>query len=241
MTSLIFNIVLPIIILQKGSSYFGPTGALIIALFFPISFGLFDYLKNKHRNYISVLGILNVSLTGGLALSGLQGIWFSIKEATFPLLIGLFVFLSSFTKKPFVKTLFLNPQFFKIHLIEEKINLNQKHNELEEHLKKSTVLLSSSFFVSSILNFVLAQHFFKPISETLNNDQKVEILNAQIAEMTTWSHIVILVPSMILLFFILQYVFKGLKKLTGLSFDELLQNESSKSIGGGGGISSSGK
>jgi len=219
--NLVFNIFLPIFILQKGNAYFNPTQTLLLALLFPLIYGVYDYLKNKHKNYISLLGILNVALTGGLALSGLNGIWFAIKEASFPLLIGAFVLASSFTENPLIKTFFLNLQFFNVELIHQKVIEFKKEQDFLIHLRKSTQFLSFSFLISSILNFVLALYFFKPISETLSAEEKSTLLNAQIAQMTSWSYLVIMAPSMLILFFVLKYVFKGLKDLTGLTFEEI--------------------
>lgn len=225
MMNLIFNIFLPILILHKGSQFLNPTQTLLVALSFPILYGVFDYFKNHHKNYISLLGILNVGLTGGLALLGLQGIWFAVKEASFPLLIGIFVYASSFTEKPLIKTFFLNPQFFKVDLITEKVKFNQKELPFQQHLQRSTQFLSVSFLFSSVLNFILALYFFKPISETLTPEVRSTILNAQIAQMTSWSYLIIMIPSMVILFFVLRYVFKGLHELTGLTFEEITQNK----------------
>ena len=56
-------------------------------------------------NYISVLGLLNILFSGILTILALGGIWFAVKEAFFPLLIGGFVLASSFTLNPFFKTI----------------------------------------------------------------------------------------------------------------------------------------
>ena len=65
---LIFNIIVPSIILMKlsGDEYLGSVYALVVALFFPIGYGLFDFIKNKSMNFISLLGFLSTLLTGGI-------------------------------------------------------------------------------------------------------------------------------------------------------------------------------
>lgn len=106
--NLLFNILLPILILNKGSEMLGALAALGLALLFPIAYGLYDLAQRRKVNMFSIIGLLNVSLTGGLAVSGLGGFWFALKEAVFPLIIGVFVAGSALTKKPLIQTLVIN-------------------------------------------------------------------------------------------------------------------------------------
>ena len=147
--SLLFNIIIPVLLLNKGSAYLGTKGALMIALAFPITYGLYDWFQRRKTNFISLLGLLNVALTGGLALSGLGGGWFAVKEAAFPALIGLFVLGSAFSARPFIKTMFLNEQFVYVDLIQAKVQEAQKEEEMQRLIKNSTILLSLSFALSA--------------------------------------------------------------------------------------------
>ena len=117
--NLIFNIILPVLILNKLTKYLGPLNALLLALAFPLCYGIYDLIKRKKVNAFSALGLINVSVTGGLALLGIHGFWFAVKEAAFPTLVGLFVFGSAFSKKPFIESIFLNPGVMKVDLLEE--------------------------------------------------------------------------------------------------------------------------
>lgn len=220
--NLLFNIVIPVLVLNKGSQYLSPQWTLIVALAFPVSYGLWDFIKMKKANYLSLLGILNVLLTGGLALLQLEGNWFPVKEAAFPALIGLFVFASSFSKKPFIKALFLNPQMINHDLLLQKVKESQKESEFEKLLKNSTLLLSLSFLLSATLNFLLAQHIFSNLNPSLSPDEKSVLLNGQIAEMTKWSFVVILVPSILFLLGIFAYLLKGIHRLTGLKTEDII-------------------
>jgi hypothetical protein len=163
-----------------------------------------------------------VGLTGGFALSGLTGIWFAVKEAAFPALIGLFVFASSWTGNPFVKKLFMNPQVMNLELIESRL-LETGRERFNDLLKRSTLLFSGSFLVSAILNFGLAYYIFTDLPATLTEEEKSNLLNEQIAEMTQWSFVVIMIPSMIILGGILWYLIQGLEKTTGLPKDQLFR------------------
>lgn len=219
--SLLFNIVIPVLILNKGSNYLGTTYALLIALAFPITYGLYDWYQRRKTNVISILGLLNVGLTGGLALSGLTGIWFAVKEAAFPALIGLFVLGSAFTKKPFISSVFLNEQFVRVQIIEAKVSEFGKQLEMEKLLKLSTILLSLSFALSAYLNFALAQYVFKPIDQA--SPQAAEILNQQIAQMTSWSFVVIMIPTITFLSAVYWYFMTRLSKITGLSHSTIFK------------------
>lgn len=219
--NIIFNIALPVLILSKGTEYLSvnATQALIIAILFPLSYGLNDLIKTKKINWISVLGLLNVAFTGGFALLGKTGIWFAFKEAAFPLLIGLFVWASSFTKKPALGLFLLNPQVFQIDKMLETLDTKEKADQFDLLVKKSTQYLSFSFLISAALNFLLAYKIFTPIDLALATEVQSQILNDQIAEMTKWSLVVILIPSMVILFSLIIYFGKMFTNITGQSLD----------------------
>lgn len=221
--NILVNVVIPVMILNKLSTVLGPVQALILALAFPITYGIWDFTRNHKMNWFSFLGLLNVSVTGSLALLGLGGIWFAIKEASFPALIGVFVFISAFTKKPFVETLLLNPQLMDLDKIKDRLQQHNKETEFQHHLKLSTQMLSGSFFLSAVMNFVLAVKIFTPIDSRLDDTARSIALNEQIAQMTSYGMIVILLPTMLFLIFILWHLLSGIKDLTGLKTDDIMK------------------
>lgn len=220
---ILFNIIIPVIILNKGHKWgLAPQWGVIAALSFPLFFSLKSWFQSHKINFVSILGMLNVLVSGGLTLMALGGIWFAIKEATFPLLIGIFVFGSSWSKKPFFQTLFMNPNTFDVQKVKNKLETEEKQKNFAELMKKATLLLSISFLMSAVLNFVLALKIFTPLAETLTEIQKQELLNEQLSQMTLYSMVVILVPSMVFLGSLLFYTFKKIHQITGLSTDDLL-------------------
>lgn len=222
--NLIFNIILPVLILNKLTKFLGPLNALLLALAFPLAYGAYDLWKRKKVNAFSALGLLNVSLTGGLALMGIHGFWFALKEAAFPTLVGLFVLGSAFTKKPFIEAIFLNPTIMKVDLLEEKLKEHNKQTEFHAHLRKATMWLSLSFVFSAICNFILARGIFTHIDPALSAEAQSVMLNEQIAKMTTWSMAIIMVPSMLFLLGIFWYLMRGVKEYSGLTTDELMKS-----------------
>lgn len=222
--NLLFNIVLPVLILNRFSKFIGPVNALILALAFPLGYGAYDLIKRRKTNAFSVLGLLNVLLTGGLAVMGLSGFWFAVKEAAFPTLVGLFVLGSAFTKRPFIETLFLNPSVMKVDLLEQRLKEHGKQQDFHLHMKSATIWLSLSFVFSAVLNFILARRIFTNIDPGLSSEAQSLALNDQIAQMTTWSMAIIMVPSMLFLLGVFWYLMRGIKKHAGLSMEELVND-----------------
>lgn len=217
-----FNVLLPVLILNKGHKYASPEVTLLVALAFPLGWGIFDLIKKRKWNPFSILGAVNVLVTGSLAIIGLDGIWFAIKEAFFPFAIGVAVWFSARTKKPFIRTLLFNPQVMRTELIEGKLQERNSIDSFEAHLRTCTQWLAISFFFSATLNFFLAQKIFTPLPMDLDATARSEMLNQQIAQMTTWSMAVIMVPSILFLVGILNHLMKGIKRETGLSMEEFL-------------------
>lgn len=220
----IVSVVIPVVILHKLSTPWGPMKALIFALSFPLCYGLYDFYRKKRMNPISALGFINVLVTGSLAILGIGGVWFSLKEAFFPFIIGVFIWVSSLTEKPVVRTFLINPSVMNWDQILSRLQQNQKEAEFDRHVKLSTRLLAGSFFISTALNFTLALNIFSPLDPTLDETAKSIALNHQIAQMTSWSMIVIMVPLALILIFVLWHLLKGIERLTGLKMDEILKN-----------------
>lgn len=220
---ILFNILIPVVILNKGHKWgLAPQISVVIALSFPLFFSLKSWFVSKKINFVSLLGLLNVVVSGTLTLMALGGLWFALKEAAFPLLIGLFVLGSSFSKKPFFQTLFMNPSTFHVEKVDERLDSDDKKILFAKLMRHTTQWLSVSFLMSAFLNFFLAVKIFTPFAENLTDTQKQEILNEQLSQMTLYSMGVILVPSMIFLGSLLYYTFKKIHDLTGLKTDDLL-------------------
>jgi hypothetical protein len=227
--NLLFNIALPVFVLNQLTKRLGPDGpliALIVAILIPIGYGIYDYIVRKKNNAISILGIVNVAFTGGFALLKLDGWWFAIKEAAFPLLIGIAVYISVIWNKPFLKMLFWNENVFRVQAIEARLQERQTEGQLQGLFRRATSLFAFSFFLSAILNFVLAARIFTEIDKTLSEAAQSDLLNQQIAKMTWQGYVVIALPMMVFMGFVLWYLMSRLTKMTGLKLEELLPDRS---------------
>lgn len=223
--NIIANIALPVFILNKSSYFPGDNKSLMalgVALSFPIAYGLWDLFKNSRTNYFSILGLVNTLITGMFAVYKLGGGWFAIKEAAFPAILGVAVLASSYIKKPFLKTLLFSSGMLKTEEIKKAAQEKNNETALDKVFMKSNTLFSFSFFVSAALNFVLAIYIFAPLEAHLNDEEKSIALNSQISQMTWMGFLVIGIPMFAFLGATFYILFKDLKRVTGLSEDEML-------------------
>ncbi|NNJ94684.1 MAG: MFS transporter, partial [Halobacteria archaeon] len=77
------SVVIPSVILMKfsGDDAFGASGALILALAFPVCWGALEFYRHDRFNFFALLGLVSVALTGGIGLLQLDKEWLALKEA----------------------------------------------------------------------------------------------------------------------------------------------------------------
>ena len=122
-----------------------------------------------------------------------------------------------------MQALLLNPQIMQVQKLEATLKERSAEKDFHQLLVVGTMWLSASFFVSAVLNFVLAAKIFVPLDTALGEAERSTILNEQIAQMTGWSALVIVVPSMILMTILLLYLLKRLEKVTGESWQNFMK------------------
>lgn len=217
MVDLLVSILLPSIILMKfsGPNDLGASGALIVALIFPISWGLFELAKYRKFNFIALLGLISVLLTGGIGLLELDAKWLAVKEAAIPGIIGIAVLISVYTPYPLIRTLLYNPRVLEVEKIEKKLIETNNTDVFNRRLQNATYFLSSTFLLSSVLNYILAKWIVTSPSGT-------EAFNAELGRMTLLSYPVIAIPSTLMMFGILYYLWRTIHTLTGFSIEEII-------------------
>lgn len=217
---IIYNIAIPSLILMKlsGDDYLGSMYALVLALLFPLAYGLYDFIKNKSMNFISLLGFLSTLLTGGIGLFELDVQWLAIKEAAIPSVIGLVVLVSGFWGKPLIAKMLLNPMLFNLDLIYQTLADKNKTTEFKTKIQRANHLLATTFVFSATMNYLLAKWIVVSPAGTTE-------FNEQLGEMTVLSYPVIAIPSMLMLIGIMFYVVKTLTRLTNLKFEQILNAE----------------
>lgn len=220
--SIMLNVVIPVIILTQFSKreILSPVWILVCALILPISYGLHTLIKERRADFISIIGIVSVLLTGVFVIMKLPPLWFAIKEAAVPLLIGLVILVSLWTPYPLIKKILMSEKLFNVNLLHEKLREANNEATFEKRLVGLTWGLASSFFLSSILNFFLAHALVKTHPAV-----DMTAYNIEIGKMTGWSYVVIMIPSMVVMILVLIALIKTLTHLTGLKMDDLLAEQ----------------
>lgn len=193
----------------------GASGALIIALTFPLGWGIFELLKYRKFNFIALLGLISVLLTGGIGLLELDAKWLAVKEAAIPGLIGIAILISAYTPYPLIRTLLYNPRVLHVEKIESKLLELGNTDMFERRLLNATYLLSSTFLFSAVMNYILATWIVTSPSGTA-------AFNEELGQMTLLSYPVIAIPSTLMMFAILYYLWRTIDNLTGFKLEEIM-------------------
>jgi len=214
------NIAMPTAVLTwlSGDHRLGPRWSLIVALAFPIGYGLYDFAARRRWNFISIIGFVSVLLSGGFGLLKVSGFWFAVKDAALPGMIGLVVLASARAKTPLVTELLYNPQVIDVDRVESALAARGSRMAFGTLLQRSTRLLSLAFFASAGLNYALARHLLVSAPGT-------EAFNGELAKMHLLSWPVIVLPSMAMMLFVFWRLLRGITALTGLPLDDLFRSE----------------
>jgi hypothetical protein len=215
--NLAFNIIAPALILSKlsGEAYLGTTLALIIALSFPLAYGVMDFIQRKKINIFSILGIISTLLTGTISLLKLDPQYIAIKEAAIPGIIFIVVLLSTWTPYPLVEKLIFNDSIFNLEKLKATIAAQKAEAAMKKVLCNSSYLVSASFALSSALNYLLA--VFIVVSQPGS-----EAYNEELGKMTALSYPVIALPSTIIMAIALFYLINRIQKITGHEIEDFL-------------------
>ena len=214
---ILVSIIIPSVILMKFSddTELGATGALVVALAFPIAWGLYELVRFNIKNYIALLGLISVLLTGSIGLLQLDTQWLAVKEAAIPGLLGIVVLISARLGYPLIKTLLYNPKVLDIERI-SRILCEQGHDKLfEVRLQNATYMLSGTFFFSAVMNYLLATWI-------VTSPAGSSAFNEELGQLTLISYPIIVIPSMVMMFAIFYFLWRNIHGFTGLKLEEMM-------------------
>lgn len=212
------NLAIPTFVLMHLSKdkWLGPQWGMIVALVFPLGYGIYDAIQRRKANIFSVVGVLSVLLTGTLNQLKADGFWFAIKEAAIPTLFGAAVLFSMRTQRPLVRELLWNDQIIDTARVDTVLAERGRRAELERLLTHASLGLAFSFLLSAALNFGLARYLLKSAPGTPE-------FNAELGRMNGLSLPVIMLPTMIVTVFVLWKLMTGLTQITGLPFEDIVR------------------
>jgi hypothetical protein len=213
------TILVPAIILMQlsGAERLGPLKALLLALAFPLAWGLWDGYRRHKLNWLAVLGVVSTLLTGGIGLLALDAKWLAIKEAAVPALIGLVILGSVWARKPLIHLLVFNASLFDVERVSKALADKGTSATFEQRLRQGTVLLAGTFFFSAVANYILARW-------VVTSPAGTEAFNQELGRLTLLSYPVIAIPSTLMMMGLLFWLAREAKTLTGLPMGDMLHN-----------------
>jgi hypothetical protein len=191
-----------------------------IALICPVIYFFYDLLNRKNINLISILGFINIVLTGGIGIFGgkfgLSKNWFIFKEGMLPIIIGLVLIIMSKYRQSTFNNILLNEVLFDKDIIRISIK-EDKQYEFEYIVRKAGYYLIGGFFISSIIQFILA-------SLIVVSSPGESSFNKEVSTMTWVSYIAVLLPTMLIVGKGYLGLISDIEKITGLKKEEFLKS-----------------
>ncbi len=212
------TIIVPAVVLMKLSSAdsLGPLRALMLALAFPLGWGLWDGIRRRRLNWLAVLGVVSTLLTGGIGLLALDAKWLAVKEATVPGLIGLVMLGSVWARRPLIHMLVFNANLFDVERVNRALDAKGNAAPFARALRLGTVMLAGTFFFSAVANYVLARWIVTSPAGT-------EAFNQELGRLTLLSYPIIAVPSMVMMMGLFYWLARQARSLTGLAMGDMLK------------------
>ena len=217
--NLVCNIAVPTLVLTKLSEekYLGAQWGIVVALIFPLGYGVYDLVKRKKTNLFSIVGVVSVLLTGILNQLKADVFWFAVKEAAMPTLLGAALLVSMKTKRPLVRELLWNDAVIDTAKVEAALDARGHRADFDRQLGLATYGMAASFLLSAVLNYGLARYLLKDAPGTT-------AFNEQLGRMNFLSWPVIVLPTMIVTVLVFWKLMSGLTRLSGLTLDEALHS-----------------
>jgi hypothetical protein len=216
---LAITLIIPALILMKlsGPESLGALRALLLALAFPLFWGVRDLLRRRKLNTLATLGLVSVLLTGGIGLFELDTHWLAVKEAAVPGLIGLVVAGSALTSRPLVRALLYSPALMDVERIQQQLDARGNRAAFDARLRGATWMLSATFFFSCVMNYVLA-------TVIVTSPAGTAAFNEELGRMTLVSYPMIALPAMAMMLAVLYYLMCSIRSLAGLQMAEALKH-----------------
>jgi hypothetical protein len=215
---IVITILLPALVLMQLSAEgrLGPGGALMLALAFPLGWGLREAITRRKLSWMALLGVVSTLLTGGIGLLKVDPFWLAVKEAAVPTLIGLVILASNWTRWPLIRVLVFNPTLFDVEKVDAALKVRGTTVAFEQRLRLGTLWLAGTFFFSAVANYILTRWL-------VNSPAGTEAFNEELGRLTLLSYPIIALPSMVMMMGLMFWLARGARSLTGLDLGDMLR------------------
>lgn len=215
---IVLTIILPSLVMDQFSKpeSLGPVGALVVALLFPVGFGLWCWWTKAGWNAFSILGFITILLSGGLGLLRLDAFWVAIKESAMLVMLGLAFPITHYIGKPLMNLLVLQPQLINLKSLDAALDTVDKKSAFDRALFRAAWGMGLGMAVSSVGNFYLALYLLNgkaPGSEAFVKG---------LSKLNWASNIVIGALMMFIMLFVCIWLLREIQRITGLEKHDLL-------------------
>ena len=120
------------------------------------------------------------------------------------------------TRWPLVQSLLFNEAVVDTHRVQHALEVRGATAGFERVMRRATGLLAASFFLSAILNYVLASTIVTAPAGSLEYNQ-------QLGRLTALSYPLIALPATAVMAGALFYLFRRITQLTGLGLEDIIR------------------
>lgn len=217
------NVVAPSWVLESLSApeRLGPRMALMVALLLPLLFMLHCLVRGRRIEAFSVLGFAAVVISGGLGLLELEAGWFALKEAAFPLILGLAFPLSQRLGRNLTRDLLLNPQVINRPLLEASLQQDaQRQSAFQLILWRASWVLALVLGSGALLNAWMIVSY---LGDSVPGSQEyVRAIGRQ-----SWMSLLVLgLPTVLTLMGLMVWLLGQLERRCGIARHDLLRPRS---------------
>ena len=215
---LVVTIVAPSLILMQFSdkAWLGERWALLLALALPLGWGVWDGLRRRKVNGLSLIGIVSTFLTGGIGLMQLDAYWFAIKEGAVPALMGLVIAISAWTRHPLIHALVFDADLMDVERIRQRLAERRNTEAFETRLRQGTLLLAATFLFTAVASYALARWL---VTSAAGSDG----FNQELGRLTLLSWPLVALPSMLMMLGLMLWLGRCARQLTGMSMHDMFR------------------
>lgn len=218
LTEIGITILVPALMLMQLSDRIGALPTLLLALAFPLGWGLWMMWTRRKFGLMATIGVISTAATGGIGVLHLDAQWLAVKEAAVPSLFGIAVAVSAFTKNPLIHALVFNPSVFDVEKINAALAQHSSTEVFDKRLRQATWLLAGTFAFSAVANYFLARWI-------VNSPAGSPEFNAELGRLTLLSYPIIALPSMAMMMGLVWWLARECKALTGLGLTDMMRTD----------------